>query len=116
MANQNITLNFNLIPLANQDDVQPVAATLLRGNYPNPFNPETIISYELKDAASVRLEIYNLKGQLVRRLVNESQASGRYRIVFDAKDEHQQPLPSGIYLYRLNAGEYRKTRKMMLLQ
>ncbi|MFA7544023.1 MAG: carboxypeptidase regulatory-like domain-containing protein, partial [Candidatus Cloacimonadaceae bacterium] len=116
LANQNITLNFNLIPLANQDDTEAVTATILSGNYPNPFNPETIISYELKDAASVKLEIYNLKGQLVRRLVNESQASGRYRIVFDAKDEHQQPLPSGIYLYRLNTGEYRKTRKMMLLQ
>ncbi|MDD3535299.1 MAG: carboxypeptidase regulatory-like domain-containing protein, partial [Candidatus Cloacimonetes bacterium] len=110
------TLNFNLIPLANADDVQPVAATLLGGNYPNPFNPETIISYELKDAAPVKLDIYNLKGQLVRRLVNEAQASGRYRSLFDAKDDDNKPLPSGIYLYRLRAGEYCKTRKMILMQ
>lgn len=113
---QNTTLNFVLIPTANEDEVAPIVATGLNGNYPNPFNPETTISYDLKDAAPVRLEIYNLKGQLVRTLVNELQATGRYRIVFDGKDDKKLALPSGVYLYRFSAGEYRKTQKMMLMQ
>ncbi|MFA7543908.1 MAG: carboxypeptidase regulatory-like domain-containing protein, partial [Candidatus Cloacimonadaceae bacterium] len=114
--NQNTTLNFVLIPLANEDEVVPVTVTALNGNFPNPFNPETTISYDLKDAAMVRLEIYNLKGQLVRSLVNEMQPTGRYRIVFDGKDDKKLPLSSGVYLYRFSAGDYRKTRKMMLMQ
>jgi len=96
--------------------VVPVTVTALKGNYPKPFNPETTISYELKDAAQVSLEVYNLKGQLVRSLINKAQASGRYRIVFDGKDDRKQALPSGVYLYRFSAGEYHKTRKMMLMQ
>jgi len=116
VPNQNTTLNFVLIPLANEDEVVPITATALKGNYPNPFNPETTISYDLKDAAMVRLDVYNLKGQLVRSLVNEMQATGRYRIVFDGKDERNQPLSSGVYLYRFSAGEYSKTQKMMLMQ
>ncbi|MDD3535238.1 MAG: carboxypeptidase regulatory-like domain-containing protein [Candidatus Cloacimonetes bacterium] len=116
VPNQNTTLNFVLIPTSNEDEVVPVTVTALKGNYPNPFNPETTISYELKDAAQVSLEVYNLKGQLVRSLINKAQASGRYRIVFDGKDDRKQALPSGVYLYRFSAGEYHKTRKMMLMQ
>ncbi|MDD3536433.1 MAG: carboxypeptidase regulatory-like domain-containing protein, partial [Candidatus Cloacimonetes bacterium] len=113
---QNVTVNFVLTPLANEDEIAPVLATALKGNYPNPFNPETTIYYEIKDAIPVCLEIYNLKGQKLRTLVNEVQAMGRYRIVFDGKDARKLPLPSGVYLYRFSAGEYRKMRKMILLQ
>jgi flagellar hook assembly protein FlgD len=116
IANQSVTVNFIMIVSANEDEILPVTATTLNGNYPNPFNPETSISYAIKDAGSVSLEIYNLKGQRVRSLVHGTQTTGHYRIVFDGKDDHGQPLSSGVYLYRLTTGTYTSTRKMMLME
>ena len=116
VANQNTTLNFNMIVSAGEDEVIPVSETALKGNHPNPFNPETTISYALKDAGAVRLEIYNLKGQKVRTLVNGPQNSGNYRVVFNSRDDSGKPLASGIYLYRLTTGTYSSTRKMMLME
>jgi hypothetical protein len=114
--NQNTTQNFVLDPVANEDEVVPVTVTALNGNFPNPFNPETTINYDLKESAKVRLEVYNLKGQLVRSLVNDNQSAGRYRVVFDARDNRGNSLASGVYLYRLHAGDYTATRKMMLME
>jgi flagellar hook assembly protein FlgD len=94
----------------------PVTVTALRGNYPNPFNPETTISYDIKDASNVRLDLYNVKGQLVRSLVNQDQAAGRYKVVFNGRDAKGNPLSSGIFLYRFTAGAYSSTRKMMLME
>ena len=113
--NQNTTVIF-ITTLATEDELQPVAVTALRGNYPNPFNRETTISYDIKDAANVRLAVYNVKGQLVRSLVNADQASGRYRVIFNGRDDKGNPLSSGIYLYRFSAGKYSSTRKMMLME
>ncbi|MCB5271159.1 MAG: carboxypeptidase regulatory-like domain-containing protein [Candidatus Cloacimonetes bacterium] len=114
--NQNTTLNFSLETSANENEVAPVMVTALKANFPNPFNPTTTISYDLKDAGKVRLDVYNLKGQRVRTLVSKEQPSGRYRIVFDACDELGNPLASGIYLYRLHTGSYQSTRKMLLME
>jgi hypothetical protein len=114
--NQNTTQNFIMTSTANEDEVVPVSATALVGNFPNPFNPETTINYTIKEPVNVRLDVYNLKGQLVRTLVNADQASGRYRVVFTASDEKGSPLASGIYFYRLSAGNYTSTRKMMLME
>ncbi|MDI3504386.1 MAG: large repetitive protein, partial [Candidatus Cloacimonadota bacterium] len=113
---QNTTLNFILEPTSNGDELIPVTVTALNPNYPNPFNPETTISYDIKEAGEVRLDIYNLKGQLVRTLVDKAQVPGRYRIVFDSRDNKGNPLSSGIYLYRLQTKDYQSTRKMMLMQ
>ena len=115
-AGQNVTVNFNLIHVSNEDDVTPVTVTVLKSNYPNPFNPETTINYDLKDAGKVRIDVFNLKGQLVRTLVNEEQPAGRYRLVFNAKDHRGNPLSSGVYFYRMSAGHYRSTKKMMLME
>jgi hypothetical protein len=115
-ANQNTTLNINMLISANEDEIIPVTATALNGNFPNPFNPETVISYSLKDAGDVRLEIYNLKGQRIRSLVNGRQNTGNYRVLFDARDDNGRQLGSGIYLYRLTTGGYTSTRKMMLME
>jgi len=114
--NQNTTLNFILSGVANEDDVTPVVATALNGNYPNPFNPETVIAYAIKDKCAVHLDIYNLKGQKVRTLVSAVADPGNYRIVFNGKDDNGQTLSSGIYLYRLKAGDYVSSRKMMLME
>ena len=113
-ANQTTTLNF-VMALPN-DDVVEVAATALIGNYPNPFNPETTISYSVKEPAPVKIEIYNTKGQLVRTLVNQIQPRGFYSEIWNGTDERGNPVASGVYMYRMTAGNYRSHKKMMLIK
>lgn len=81
----------------------------LEQNYPNPFNPGTMIRYSIPKAANVRLTVYNLIGQEIATLVDKHQPSGTYEADFNASK-----LPSGIYLYRLTAGTYTETKKMLL--
>jgi len=115
--NQTTTVNFVMVEGSpNADDVTPVTATALNGNYPNPFNPETVISYSIKDAGAVKLEIYNLKGQLVKMLVNQDQNSGHYQVTWNGKDANGRACSSGLYYYRLSAPGYHQTRKMVLSQ
>ena len=113
-ANQTTTLNF-VMALPN-DDVVEVSATALIGNYPNPFNPETTISYSVKEPAPVKIEIYNTKGQLVRTLVNQIQPRGFYSEIWNGTDERGNPVASGVYMYRMTAGNYRSHKKMMLIK
>ena len=80
-------------------------------NYPNPFNPTTLIRYRLPSATHAVLQVYNLLGQQVAELVNSTQGPGTYRVSWDASG-----LPSGIYLYRLNAGGFTQTRKLSLVK
>ncbi len=115
--NQTTTVNFIMVEGSpNADDLTPVTVTTLNGNYPNPFNPETVISYSIKDAGAVKLEIYNLKGQLVKQLVNVDQAAGHYQVNWNGKDSSGRPCSSGVYYYRLSAPKYQQTRKMVLSQ
>ena len=88
----------------------------LKQNYPNPFNPETTIRYQLPESANVILNIYNLQGQLVRTLVNENKEAGFHEIVWNARDETDQSIPSGVYLYRIQAGDFVEVKKLMLLR
>jgi len=82
---------------------------VLEQNYPNPFNPSTTIRYALEEAAHTQLQVFDLAGREVAELVNQTQGPGVYEARFEADD-----LPSGMYLYRLQAGEYTETRKMVL--
>ena len=88
----------------------------LADNYPNPFNPETTIKYALPEAVDVRLDIYNMLGQMVRTMVAENQSPGRYVVRWDATDNSGSDLSTGIYFYRLRAGEFLETKKMLLLK
>ena len=109
-------LVFRLTSLTNDDPQIPVAATALKGNYPNPFNPETTISYSVMKPGRVKLDIYNIKGQLVRTLVDEDHATGHYKKLFDGKDNGGRSLASGVYLIMMNAPGYQKASKMMLMK
>lgn len=80
-------------------------------NYPNPFNPSTTIAYDSPHSGFVTLKIFNLLGQEVATLVNEHKSAGYYQVAFDAKG-----LASGVYLYRLQAGLFTQTKKMLLLR
>ena len=85
-------------------------------NFPNPFNPETTIAYALPRASQVRMVIYNALGQEVRTLINGVQPAGFHRIVWDSRDNLSRQVSSGIYLYRIIAGEFIDTRKMLILK
>ena len=79
--------------------------------YPNPFNPKTVIEYSLSKSDEVSLIVYNLQGEEVTRLVNGGQNAGSHKVTWDASG-----MASGVYLYRLRAGEFVQTRKMVLLK
>ncbi len=84
---------------------------LLKQNYPNPFNPTTVINYGLPKSSFVKLVIYDVVGHKVKTLVNKTQPAGSYNVTFDASN-----LSSGIYFYRLTAGNFISTKKMILLK
>lgn len=88
----------------------------LEQNYPNPFNPSTTILYELPQMSQVEAAIFNLLGERIRTLVNQRQTAGQHRLQWDGRNEFGMPMPSGVYLYRLRAGEFVQTRKMVLMQ
>ena len=87
---------------------KPVSFELSQ-NYPNPFNPSTVISYQLSVNSHVKLSIYNVLGIEVRTLVNEEKSVGNYEVKFDANE-----LSSGIYFYKMQAGEFMQSKKMLL--
>ena len=88
--------------------------TRLENAYPNPFNPDTTIRYQLKDPGKVRIDIYNLKGQIVRSFERGHDAPGHYRVIWDGCDASGRALSSGIYLYKMSAGSYRAAKKLVL--
>ncbi|MCL2063536.1 MAG: S8 family serine peptidase [Candidatus Cloacimonetes bacterium] len=90
--------------------------TTLHGNYPNPFNPETNISFSLATDTDVNIAIYNIRGQKVRSLLNDFLERGMHTIIWDGKDDNGRELSSGVYLYRLNTEEFDMTRRMVLLK
>jgi len=85
-------------------------------NYPNPFNPITKIKYDLPEKSDVKLIIYNLLGRKVRALVNKSQLPGQKIAVWDALNDQGYKVASGMYIYKLIAGDYVKSRKMLLMK
>jgi len=89
----------------------------LSQNYPNPFNPVTSIQYTVSSRQFVTLIVYDLLGREIATLVNEEKPAGEYEVEFNAVGTSRDlSLPSGIYFYRLKAGEYSETRKMVLIQ
>ncbi len=95
--------------------------TALLANYPNPFNPETWIPYQLAESAEVTLTIYGMNGEIVRRLAMGHKAAGMYQsrsraAYWDGRNQLGEPLASGLYFYTLTAGEFTATRRMLILK
>lgn len=88
----------------------------LSQNHPNPFNPDTKISFALPRDCHVKLTIYNVLGQKVITLVDEPKSAGRHEVIWPGKDEKGRDLASGIYFYRMEADEFNQVRKMLLLK
>lgn len=103
-------------PVSIRDDPRIPVEFSLEQNYPNPFNPTTRIDYRLPKRSPVRLIIYNILGQPVRLLVDENQEAGEKSVVWDGRDEKRKLVSSGVYIYRIEAGEWVQTRKMTLLK
>ena len=103
------------IELSIYENVIPVQYTLHQ-NYPNPFNPITQISYNLPENELVTISIYDMSGRLIRTLVNSSQAAGYKSIQWNATNNRNEPVSAGLYLYTIQAGEFRQTKKMVLLK
>ncbi len=100
----------------NNNHVEIPKVTKLNKNYPNPFNPETTISYSVKNAGPVSINIFNIKGQKIRTLVNEDKAAGNYKVVWKGLDNNNKKVASGIYFYRMKSGNYTSTKKMILMK
>ncbi len=91
--------------------------TKLNGNYPNPFNPTTTISFSVAQTSSfVNVDIFNIKGQKVKQLVNEVLPAGKHIAVWNGKDDNGKQAATGIYFYKMKSGDYQKSRKMLLLK
>lgn len=103
-------------PVDADDPVVPAISTKLENNYPNPFNPQTTIRYSLAQASAVMIEIYNVKGQLVKTLVKDTKEAGNHSVVWNGKDNNNRSVSSGIYYYKMSAGKYSNTRKMILMK
>ena len=84
--------------------------------YPNPFNPTTTLRYELPEDAIVNITIYDMVGRIIRTLVNDSQTAGYKSIQWNATNDRNEPVSTGLYLYTIQAGKFRQTEKMVLLK
>lgn len=90
--------------------------TQLKANYPNPFNPETTISFALQQPGDVTIEIFNIKGQKVATIVDGYYETGTHKVVWDSRTDRNREAGSGIYFYRMKSGDYSATKKMILMK
>jgi flagellar hook assembly protein FlgD len=98
------------------DDLNIANQFILYSSYPNPFNPTTQVRYYLPNVSNVQISIYDLVGREIKTLINREQNSGFKTLQWNAMDNLGQPVSAGMYIYTIQAGEFRKTRKMVLLK
>ena len=107
--------DFTTIPEVSVNELIP-EITELQFNHPNPFNPETTINYSIKENSNVLIEIFNIKGQKVKILVNDFREAGYHSVIWNGKDSNSKPVASGLYFYRMRTDNYQKIRKMILIK
>lgn len=100
----------------NLDPIGIPQTTMLKGAYPNPFNPTTNIGFSLAEPSDVSIQIYNQKGQMIKSLLAEYRPAGDHSVVWNGTDENGQSMASGIYYFRMQSGKYSSTRKMILMK
>ena len=105
----------NPVGVDNRSETLPQGFALEQ-NFPNPFNPSTTIRYELPEEAMVNVTIYDMLGRQVKTLINKTQDAGYKSVIWDATNDYGKPVSAGIYLYQIQAGEYIRTKKMVLLK
>jgi len=89
---------------------------IVHQNYPNPFNPVTSLKYDLPEEGLVNITVYDMMGRVVKTLVNSQQTAGYKSITWNATNNRNETVSAGLYLYTIQAGEFRQTRKMVLLK
>jgi hypothetical protein len=110
-------LSIDLSVIVSNDDVPNVPTSFaLEQNFPNPFNPTTTVSYTVPKTSQVNVMVYDLLGNLVKTLVNESQIAGQYKVQWDATNDQGALVPTGNYILKMVAGDFSQTRKMTLLK
>ena len=108
--------NTIIINIVSNDNNDIAVVTSLVGNYPNPFNPETTISFTIPTSGNVTLDIFNVRGQKVKTLVKGHQDAGQHNVVWNGKDDDNHSVSSGIYLYKMKSGRYTSSKKMILMK
>jgi len=109
----------NIFTSVDENNVSPICFNLI-GNYPNPFNPTTTIKFSVKEDSDVSIKIYNIKGAMVRTLLDSEMKAAYHEVVWDGKDNTGKQVGSGLYFYKMvsegNSGRYTSTKKMILLK
>ena len=111
-----VGITFSAVSLSNDESTVLPYKFVLHQNYPNPFNPITSLRYDLPNDGLVNITIYDMMGRIVKTLVNSSQTAGFKSVQWNATNDRNEPVSAGLYLYTIQAGEYRKTKKMVLLK
>jgi photosystem II stability/assembly factor-like uncharacterized protein len=105
-----------VVEVVDAGDVLPANGAILHGNVPNPFNPTTAISFTIDSPGYVELSIYNVKGEKVRTLVNESLNADTHSVIWNGLDDSGRNTASGVYFYKMKAGSFTSTKKMVLMK
>jgi hypothetical protein len=103
------------LQLSEEINISPQEYTLHQ-NYPNPFNPNTSMNFDLPKDGLVNITIYDMMGRIVKTLVNGSQTAGFKSVQWNATNDSNEPVSAGLYIYTIQAGDFRQTRKMVLLK
>jgi flagellar hook assembly protein FlgD len=99
-----------------ENTIESLSYINLSQNYPNPFNPQTKINFNLKKGGKTTLKIFNVKGQLVKQLIDEYKQPGQYSVIWDGTNMQNKQVASGAYYYRLQVGNRVKTKSLMLVK
>ena len=119
IGNQDVALSY-LFPYQelsiDQPDMILPSKFISHQNYPNPFNPLTTLRYDLPENGLVNITVYDMMGRQVKTIVNSFQSAGFKSVRWDATNDLSEPVSAGVYIYMIQAGEFRQTKKMVLMK
>ena len=111
-----IPIHFGLTLDTEKNNIITPNKFVLHQNYPNPFNPSTNITFEIPNNSFVEINIYNLKGQKIKTLLNQQKIQGLHQIIWNGHSDHGRPMPAGLYLYEVKTERFFDSKKMILLK